>query len=77
MDVRRALYGFMVYDDVGDDDDEGEDDDDEDVSLSCVQRLVEQPKDKGGRGSWEPAEADDETFSFPDALFLYMGVPIY
>ena len=44
------------------------DGDDEDVSLSCAQRLVEQPKDKGGMGSWEQAEADDETFSLPDAF---------
>ena len=51
MDVRRTLYVFLVYDDVGDDDDEGEVDDDEEISLSCAQRLVEQPKDKGGRGS--------------------------
>ena len=68
MDVRRTLYVFLVYDDVGDDDDEGEVDDDEEISLSCAQRLVEQPKDKGGRGSWEQAEADDETFSLPDAF---------
>ena len=49
-------------------DDDDDNDDVDDISLSCVQRVVEQPKDKGGRGSWVQVEADDETFSLPDAL---------